>query len=172
MTPAIYSVREQLRDGRSIDIRALRPTDEAEMLVAIDRTNAESLRRRFFVTKSGFSKKEKAFFINVDFVNQVALVAETDEGGHSSIVGGGRYVLTEPGKAEVAFVVVDAYQGQGIGAMLTRHLVGLARTAGLKELAADVLPENTAMRKVLRKFSFQTGRSLDPQVVHLTLPLI
>jgi RimJ/RimL family protein N-acetyltransferase len=172
MTPAIYSAREQLRDGRSIDIRALRPADEAEMLAAIDRTNAESLRRRFFATKRGFSDKEKAFFMNIDFVNQVALVAEINEGGHSSIVGGGRYVVTEPGKAEIAFVVVDAYQGQGIGAMLTRHLVGLARTARLRELAADVLPENTAMRKVLGKFSFQTGRSLDPQVVHLTLPLI
>ena len=126
----------------------------------------------FFATKRGFSDKEKAFFMNIDFVNQVALVAEVNEGGHSSIVGGGRYVVTEPGKAEIAFVVVDAYQGQGIGAILTRHLVGLARAAGLKELAADTLPENTAMRKVLGKFGFRTGRSLDPQVVHLTLPLI
>ena len=79
--------------------------------------------------------------------------------------------MTAPGEAEVAFVVVDAYQGQGIGALLTRHLVGLARAAGLKQLAADVLPENMAMRRVLDKFGFRTTRSLDPQVMHLTLPL-
>ena len=171
MTPAIYSARETLRDGRPIEIRALKPDDEADMLVAIDRTAAESRRRRFFVSKRGFSEQEKAFFLNVDFVNHVALVATIDEGGRRTIIGGGRYVVTGPGKAEVAFVVIDAYQGQGIGAMLTRRLASLARAAGLNELAADVLPENAAMRKVLGKFGFQAGRSHDPQVIHMTLPL-
>jgi RimJ/RimL family protein N-acetyltransferase len=171
MTPATYAAREPLRDGRSIQIRALRPDDETEMLAAIDRTNPESLRRRFFVTKRGFSEKEKAFFMHIDFVNHVALVAEIDEGVSPAIIGGGRYIVTEPGEAEVAFVVVDAYQGQGIGGLLTRHLIGLARAAGLKQLTADVLPENAAMRKVLSKFGFRSARSLDPQVIHLALPL-
>jgi len=171
MTPATYFAREQLRDGRPIQIRALRPDDEADMLAAIDRTNAESLRRRFFVTKRKFSTEEKAFFLDVDFVNHVALVAAIDEGDRHPIVGGCRYVVAEPGTAEVAFVVIDAYQGQGIGTMLTRHLADVARAAGLKELVADVLPENTAMRNVLRKCGFQASPSTDLQVVHLRLVL-
>ena len=142
------------------------------MLAAIDRTNAESLRRRFFVTKRGFSETEKAFFMHVDFVGHVALVAEIDENGQPAIIGGGRYIVTETGKAEVAFVVVDAYQRQGIGALLTQHLIALARRAGLEELAADVLPENAAMRKVLGKFGFKIDRSGDPQVIHMILPLM
>lgn len=169
MTPATYSAREQLRNGRSIHIRALRPDDEGDMLAAVDQTNAESLRRRFFVTKRNFSEQEKAFFLHVNFVNHVALVAVVDD--RRPIVGGCRYIATEPGKAEVAFVVIDAYQGQGIGTMLTRHLAGVARAAGLKELAADVLPENTAMRDVLRKCGFQASPSADPQVIRLTLTL-
>ena len=172
MTPAKYSVQERLRDGRPVEIRALRSNDETDMLAAIDRTGAESLQRRFFVTKRGFSENEKAFFMNIDFVNHVALVAVMDEDGRPAIVGGSRYVVTKPGEAEVAFVVVDAFQGQGIGALLTRHLMGLARAAGLRELVADVLPENMAMRKVLGKFGFRTARGLDPQVIHLTLPLV
>ena len=171
MTAASYSAREQLRDGRTIDIRALRPDDETELLAAIDRTHPESLRRRFFAPKRGFSEKEKAFFLNIDFVNHVALVAEIDEDGNPAIIGGGRYIVTRPGEAEVAFVVVDAYQGQGVGALLTRHLIELARAAGLRELAADVLPENTPMLKVLDKFGFHAGRRSDPHVAHLTLPL-
>jgi RimJ/RimL family protein N-acetyltransferase len=171
MTTATYSASEQLRNGRSIEIRALREEDEARMLAAIERTGGESLQRRFFVTKRGFSEKEKAFFMKVDFVNHVALVAEIDEGGPRAIIGGGRYIVDAPGEAEVAFVVIDAYQGQGIGGLLTRHLVGLARAAGLKQLVADVLPENMAMRQVLGKFGFRIAPSDDPQVVHLTLPL-
>jgi RimJ/RimL family protein N-acetyltransferase len=172
MTPATFSVQEKLRDGRPIRIRSLRADDESGMLAAVDKTNAESLRRRFFVTKRGFSETEKAFFMNVDFVDHVALVVEIDENGRPAIIGGGRYIVTEAGKAEVAFVVVDTYQGQGIGTLLTQHLVALARAAGLEELAADVLPENAAMRGVLGKFGFRIDRSRDPQVIHMILPLM
>jgi RimJ/RimL family protein N-acetyltransferase len=172
MASATYSAQEHLRDGRQIEIRALRPDDEADMLAAIDRIGKDSLQRRFFVTKRGFSDREKAFFMKIDFVNHVALVAQIAEDARLAIVGGARYVAVKPGQAEVAFMVVDAYQGQGIGAILTGHLVGLARAGGLKELVAEVLPENTAMRKVLGKFGFRVGRTADPQVVHMTMPLL
>ena len=46
-----------------------------------------------------------------------------------------------------------------------------ARAAGLKELIAEVLPENAAMRKVFSKFGFQHRRGPDPRVVHLMLTL-
>jgi RimJ/RimL family protein N-acetyltransferase len=169
--PSAYSAREQLRDGRPMEIRALRPSDEAGMLDAINHTNAESLRRRFFVTKRAFSDKEKTFFMNADFVKHVALVAEIEMDGRRMIVGGGRYIVTEPGIAEIAFVVIDDYQGKGIGTLLMRHLAVMARSGGLKELIAEVLPENAAMRAVFSKFGFQTRRGLDPQVVHLVLTL-
>ena len=86
-------------------------------------------------------------------------------------MGGGRYIVVQPGQAEIAFVVVDAYQGQGIGTILMRHLAILARDAGLKELIAEVLPENTAMLKLFRKFGFKTASKGSPQVIHLALQL-
>ena len=169
--PENYSVTEQMRSGREVEIRALRPDDKDDMLAAVGRTGTQSLQRRFFVVKRGFSEKEVAFFMNIDFANHVALVALADEGGRKVIIGGGRYIVTEPGQAEIAFVVIDDYQGQGIGTLLMRHLAVIARKAGLKALIADVLPENAAMRKVFGKFGFQTQRGIDPQVVHLVLTL-
>ena len=53
--------------------------------------------------------------MDVDFTNHVALVAEVGQAGRRMIVGGGRYVMFEPGRAEMAFVVIDAWQGRGIG---------------------------------------------------------
>jgi RimJ/RimL family protein N-acetyltransferase len=47
----------------------------------------------------------------------------------------------------------------------------LARDAGLKELIAEVLPENIAMLKVLGKFGFRSSSKREPQVIHLTMPL-
>src|SRR5512136_272185 len=118
-----YSIAERLRDGRSVVIRALRPNDRDGMLAAIGRTSTDSLRRRFFVPKRGFSETELAFFMNIDFDKHVALVAQIDEDGRRVIAGGGRYIITGPDQAELAFVVVDAYQGQGIGSTLLHHLV-------------------------------------------------
>ena len=166
-----YRAIEQIRDGRQIEIRALRPDDKDDMLAAIGRTSTESLQRRFFVVKRGFSQKEIDFFMKIDFSNHVALVAFADEDGRPTIVGGGRYVVVEPGRAEVAFVVIDGYQGQGLGARLMRHLAGIARDAGLTELTAEVLPENTAMRKVFSKFGFRPGSRREPQVIHLVMRL-
>ena len=142
-----------------------------DMLAAVGRTGTQSLQRRFFVVKRGFSDREISFFMNIDFLNHVALVALAEEDGRKVIIGGGRYIVTEPDKAEIAFVVIDDYQGQGLGTLLMRHLAVLARKAGLKELVAEVLPENTAMRKVFGKFGFQARRGADPQVVHLVLAL-
>ena len=169
--PEAYHAIEHLRDGRPIEIRALRPDDKDNMLAAIGRTSAKSLRRRFFVVKRGFSQKEIDFFVRIDFRDHVALIALADEDGRSTIVGGGRYVVVEPGSAEVAFIVIDGYQGQGIGSHLMRHLAGIARDAGLTELIAEVLPENTAMRKVFSKFGFKPAPSPEPQVIHLVMQL-
>jgi RimJ/RimL family protein N-acetyltransferase len=166
-----YSAMERLRDGSVIDIRALRPDDREDMLTAIGRTSAQSLRRRFFVPKRGFSEQEISFFMDIDFSKHVALVAEIEESGREVIVGGGRYILVQPGEAELAFVVVDAYQGKGIGTSLLRHLIALARAAGLRELAADVLVENRAMLKVFDRFGFRPQPSHEPQVRHLVLNL-
>lgn len=168
---ADYSAPEHLRDGRPVKIRALRPDDRADMLAAIGRTSTQSLQRRFFAPKKGFSEREMAFFLDIDFETHVALVAQVAEDGRLAIVGGGRYIVGQPGQAEIAFVVVDAYQGQGVGTILMRHLAVLARDAGLKELIAEVLPENSAMLKLFRKFGFKTASKDSPQVVHLALQL-
>ena len=172
MSEAInYTARELLSDGSQIDIRALRREDEADMLAAISRTSAQSLQRRFFVMKRHFSDKERAFFMDIDFKNHVAIVAVAEEANRKVIVGGGRYIVFEPGRAEMAFVVIDTWQGRGVGSILMRHLVKFAGAAGLQELTAEVLPENAAMIKVFRKFGFTPAARRDPQTLHLVLKL-
>jgi RimJ/RimL family protein N-acetyltransferase len=171
MDAAKYSAVEQLGHGRRIEIRALKPDDEADLLAAVDRASVQSLYRRFFAMKREFSEKEIAYFVNVDFLNHVALVAVAEEGGQAMIVGGGRYVVVRKGSAELAFAVIDEYQGKGIGAALMRHLIMIARNAGLKQLVAEVLPDNTPMLNVFKKcgLSIKTARETD--VVHVVLQL-
>jgi GNAT superfamily N-acetyltransferase len=168
---ARYSAIESLRDGRRLEIRALRPEDQVGLLAAIGRSSAQSLYRRFFGAKRDFSEKERAFFLNVDFVSHVALAAVVEEAGRPVIVAGGRYVAERPGAAEVAFIVIDEYQGQGIGAALLRHLATIARGAGLKEFTAEVLPDNISMLKVFDKSGLKTSTKRGQGAVHVSLQL-
>ena len=164
-----YSVIETLHDGCRVEIRALRPDDRADLIAAVGRTSDRSLYRRFFGLKRSFTDQEAAFFVNVDFVNQVALIALIDEDGRSVIAGGGRYIVVRPRQAEVAFVVVDEYQGRGIGRALMRHLTNIACAAGLETFIAEVLPENTPMLQVFKTSGLHLSTKREGQVVHVTI---
>jgi hypothetical protein len=94
---------EELRGGQRLKIRAIRPDDKDGLLAAVRQSSDQSVYRRFFSPKQGFTEAEIAYFVNVDFINHVALVAALEEEGRRVIIGGGRYIVVQPGKAEVAF---------------------------------------------------------------------
>jgi RimJ/RimL family protein N-acetyltransferase len=171
MDPSHYTVNETLRDGRTLNIRALQPEDRDALTAAVQRMSDESIYRRFFSPKRRFTEREVDFYTNVDFVSHVALVALVEERGQPLVVGGARYIVTEPGVAEVAFAVDDAHQGLGIGGRLMRHLAAVARRAGLRQLVAEVLAGNAAMLKVFERSALRTHTHRDRDVLHVTLEL-
>jgi RimJ/RimL family protein N-acetyltransferase len=168
---ANFSTIERLCDGRRIEIRAIRRSDRAALLAALDHTSSQSLYRRFFGVKRGFSEKEISQSLNVDFINHVALVAVINEDGLETIVGGGRYVVVGPGTAELAFTIIDEYQRKGLGKALLRDLIALARNSGLKELIADVLPDNVAMLKVFENSGQIVSTKREIGVVRVSIQL-
>src|SRR4029077_12526122 len=88
-----YAATEILRNGQRIEIRALRPQDRDDFIAAVNRASTQSLYRRFFSVRRYFSETETAFYLNVDFVNHIALVALVEENSRPTIIGGGRYVV-------------------------------------------------------------------------------
>ena len=168
---ANYWVLETLRNGLRVEIRALKPQDRDAMLAAVAGTSPRSLYRRFFGPKRAFTEREIAFFLNVDFVTHVALVASLQKRGRTTVIGGGRYVAVSPRQAEVAFAVVDQYQGQGVGTVLMHHLTILARAGGLEEFVAEVLPENTPMLKIFEKSGLAMQTTRDGGTIKVSLRL-
>ena len=171
MNPAEYSVAELLRDGARVEIRALKPIDRDELHSAVGRMSDESLRRRFFAPKRYFSEREIDFFLNVDFVSHVALVAVLNVERRALIVGGCRYIVIQPSVAEVAFAIDDAYQGRGLGGLLMKHLTAIARASALRQLVAEVLPENVAMLSVFKKTGLEMTTKREDGVMHVALRL-
>jgi RimJ/RimL family protein N-acetyltransferase len=167
MNASEYSTFETLRNGRTAEIRAQRVSDRALLREALVNLSEEARYRRFFAPKRGFTPKEVDFYLNIDFVSHVALVVVLD----GAIVGGGRYIVSEPGRAEVAFSVDDEHQGQGIASAVIRHLTLIARAAGLREFYAEVLPENTPMLKVFERSGLPMRQRREGGVVHVALAL-
>lgn len=166
-----YSVLEKLRGEDIVEIRALKPEDRDALLDAVDRTSPFSLYRRFFVVCTVFTEQQIDYFVKVDFKKHVALVAVITEGGTSTIVGGGRYIVVGSCRAEIAVTVIDAHQKRGIGSALIRHLLALGRAAGLREFIAEVLPENRPMLKVLEASGCVMEINTEDDVVHAVLHL-
>lgn len=171
MKPGEYRVTEILHDGSRLEVRALKPQDRDGLVAAAGRSSGETLALRFFSPKRAFTEKEIEFFTNVDFVSHVALVAVVEQAGTPLIVGGGRYIVAQPGRAEIAFTVEDAHQGRGIASVLLRHLTKIARAAGLTELFAEVLPDNAPMLKVFERSGLPMTRKRERDAVHVTLRL-
>jgi RimJ/RimL family protein N-acetyltransferase len=171
MNAAEYTAVERLRDGTTLQIRALHPGDRAEMLASVGRFSKQTLYRRFFAPKRSFSEREIEFFLDVDFTKHVALVAVLVESGQQLIAGGARYIVSHPGCAEIAFAIDDPHQKLGIATHLINHLIKIARAAGLETFVAEVLPENVPMLKVFERCGLATTTRSERGVVHVTLAL-
>ena len=165
-----YSAHEVLRDGGSIYIRAIRADDKERLLDHFRHMSQDSIYHRFFGLKHSLTEQDLVRFTEVDFTTHVALVATLRTGGDERFIGVGRYVVSGPGRAEIAFAVLDEHQGRGIGTVLLDHLGRVARAAGIVEFQADVLGDNNRMLEVFGKSGYRVKRSTDAGVVHLSFP--
>ena len=167
--PEKFHVIETLHDGTMVEIRAQRPEDKEAILEEVQHASADTLYHRFFAVKRTLSEQEQHFFFDVDFVNHVVLLAVEKTNDRPRIVGGARFIITEPGKAEVAFSVVDDHQGHGLGAVLMHHIAAIAREAGVRELFAEVLADNALMLAVFEHSGLITATRREGTTIHVSM---
>jgi ribosomal protein S18 acetylase RimI-like enzyme len=71
--------------------------------------------------------------------------------------------------AEVALVVRDKFQGQGVGKELLRYLAYLARRQGLLGFTGEVLVENSPMVNLFEKMGFDTEKRREEGVYEMSM---
>jgi RimJ/RimL family protein N-acetyltransferase len=170
-----FATVQVLPNGTSILIRAVRQDDKERLRAAFGELERASIYTRFFGYKKELTEAELKQATHVDFDRVVALWSTIHTGGAEVIIGGGRYVrcgesASRPG-AEVAFAVEEDYHGQGIASCLLRQLVRIARSKGLVQFEADVLPTNRAMLAVFARSGLPMQQQNARDVTHITLSL-
>ena len=63
-------------------------------------------------------------------------------------------------EAELAVLIVDEYQGLGLGTELSRRLLEIARVEKIEQVAVDVLAENRRMLEVCREVGFHFDHAM------------
>lgn len=124
-----------------VRIRPIEPGDGPALRRFHDGLSERTVYLRFFAVHPHLTDAEVDHFTVVDHALREALVALDGE----DIVAVGRFDRLEGDRAEVAFVVADAWQGRGLGRRLLSELVARARTLGIRTLDAEVLASNARM---------------------------
>ena len=163
-----YCVDATMLDGAAIRIRAIRPDDRERLQQHFRGLSERSVYFRFMGAKRDLSPGDLKRFTELDFKNHVGLAATLTDNGRERFIGVGRYIVGgDPHRAEVAFAILDEFQGRGIATLLLEHLGLIADANGVAEFEADVLGENRQMLEVFAHNGFKILNSLDSGVIHL-----
>ena len=150
-----------------VHVRPIRPDDGPALVAFHEALSPQSQYLRFFHAHPHLSLAEVDRFTHVDYVRRLALVIERDD----VLIGVGRYDRLDDEEAEVAFVVADAYQSHGLGALLLQRLADAARARGLTRFVAETLAGNQRMLGVFRDSGFGARTSFDGDVVRVAFPI-
>jgi acyl-CoA hydrolase/RimJ/RimL family protein N-acetyltransferase len=141
-----------LDDGTLISFRPIHPTDEPRIRDLFYGVSAETLFYRFMSRMKWISREQVQNFVYIDHRTEVAIVGTLPEAFGEDILAVGRYYLDpHTNRAEVAFIVDDAWQNRGIGSFLLKHLITIAKRNGIAGFTAEVLRDNRAMQNVFQK---------------------
>lgn len=144
----------RLRDGRSVRIRPIRPSD-AEPLRAFDGGLCEASHRfRYLGWMRPLTSQQALAMATVDFRCRFALVATTRCEDREVIVADCR-LISEPGlPAEIAIAVADDHHDVGLGPALISLMLAIAADHGIATVDALVRYDNEHMMHVLRRLGF------------------
>jgi GNAT superfamily N-acetyltransferase len=145
-----------LASGSVVRIRPIRPEDAPALVEFHGGLSDRTVYRRFFFDHPKLAAPEVERFTAVDYEDRLALVAEVD----GRLIAVARYDRTDTGEAELAFVVADDFQRQGLGTLLFQDLVRAAADRGIGSFVAYTQPGNTEMLGVLTGSGNPTSTAL------------
>jgi len=156
-------------------IRPIRPEDEPLVIQLHQGLSERTVYLRYFQPlklsqRTSHERLTRICFIDYDR-EMVLVVERKGEDDRPQIIAVGRLSKTRGGsnEAELAVLVDDRFQGQGIGTELYRRLISVARDEKLKRVVSTILGENREMRAICQKLGFHMEADLDDGTIRAEL---
>lgn len=157
-----YSREWRSKQGQRLRLRAIRP-DDTEKLVLFHKSLSDTTvgQRYFFPVKLSqrIEHDRLVRICSIDYDMEMVVVAEIMDGPEKGkIVGVSRLNRLGYGDTgEVAVLIVDSQQGQGLGKAMLSSILEIAREKKVSELFVDILAENRVAQNLFRQLGFQIG---------------
>ncbi len=159
---ASASRHEVLEDGTPVVVRQIHEQDVELERRFIEALSPTSRRFRFLDTMRTPSEALLKQMTSIDAAASAAYVALIVVDGVEREIGVARFsALPGGGDCEFAVTVADEWQRKGLGTLLVRRLVEVARSRGITKMHSSDASDNTAMRQFAAHLRFAHER--DPE---------
>jgi GNAT superfamily N-acetyltransferase len=152
----------------TIDVRAIRPADHDAALEFLRGLSAETMYRRFFSMPKVDDRLLDMVAHPSECCSEALVALEGDE-----IVGLASFdrLESDPGAADVAIVISDAWQHRGVGSVLMRKLAGAAKGRGIHRFTATMLADNRPVVAFVRSSNPAAQLRFDGTELAMEAPL-
>ncbi len=152
-----------------IMFRPAKPIDERSIQEHYYTMNRGDIVSRFFHEKKSFAHDQIDTTFEIDYINDLTIVATIGDVGFEKIIAVGEYFRNSiVNMAEIAFSVSREYQGMGIAKILQKKLARAAIDNGIKGLVAYTSPENTGMKKLFHNLPYNIKREREDDMIILS----
>jgi acetyltransferase len=153
--PKKYEILWNLENGQSVILRPIKPEDEPMWLEMFQNFSEESIRYRFFEMLRDTPHEVRVRYCNIDYDREIAIVAESTDGGKKKLLGVTRLSIEPDGKSgEMAFVVGDKWQGLGLGTKMVDYVLEIAKDMGVENVYSIMLSDNYRALSLMKKMGF------------------
>jgi acyl-CoA hydrolase/GNAT superfamily N-acetyltransferase len=147
-----YKELVELKNGKTVLFRPLLPSDEFDYRNFFYSLQKETIFKRFFHNRKIFSHEMiQGEYADVDYRRNMFLIGMVQKKRHQEIIAIGTYMDLGNGRAELAFVTREDFQGAGIASYLLQKLEKIAIGNGFIGFDATTLYENSSMIHVFTK---------------------
>lgn len=156
-------------EEKTITIRPAKPVDERRIQEHFYTLDKNDILSRFFHEKTSFVYDEVGEVSQVDYIQNLTILAVVGEFGFGKVVGIGEYLLDPTcNLAEVAFSVSGPWQGKGLGRRLMKKLFEGARDNGIAGFTAYTAPENQGMINLFNSLPVNVFTAMEDGMVALS----
>jgi len=161
-----------LRDGTTARVRPSEPDDAPAVEAFITRAQARGTGTMPLLSRAHETLTLAELLDSSDPARRLTLLAIRSVAGEARVVGAAGYRVTEPGQADIALGVDDAFRGKGLATRLVERLAMAAAGQDLCRLTAHAGEGSEALVEVLRRSGFSLGERHEGKGIDIDLAVL